>query len=172
MIEAEVGEAALGLTVLAISDGAPLSGEVVEYLIGDSNQPGYFVDFNDNTFKNVGWIQKTGTMTEDANEAGLYGDTWDSSTAVFSERRLFVLYKIVGGLNASQFSEDLIFKRSAYIRKLLSNKMILTDALAGNYTIYDDDDVTPVAIMTIRDPDNLAIILQTGMQANRTKATP
>jgi len=58
---------------------------------------------------------------------------------------------------------------AALARKARTNRETLTEGAANNWTLYDDDDVTPLRTHSVTDKDGNAIVLQPGMPARRSK---
>lgn len=53
--------------------------------------------------------------------------------------------------------------------KAAMNNQVLTDTASGNFIIYDDDDVTPLYVFTVLDPDGNNIILPAGSPTQRER---
>lgn len=113
MIEARVGDTTVGLTAIVSRNGVAQTSETVTVKIGNADVTDSFLDFNDDTFKTAGWTTKSLTLAEDSSESGCYKTVWDSSSAVTAEARLFALYEIASGNNASFDKEELFFSDSA-----------------------------------------------------------
>jgi len=82
-------------------------------------------------------------------------------------------YNVQTRLNLSSLTlvADMVTMQAdtALARKLLDNRHVLSDGVASNEVIYDDDDVTVLRTYDVTDESDLAISLGAGDPAKRSK---
>jgi len=220
-MEKTVGDTQVPLTATINGNSGGVTGQTVVAAIRRPSD-GFWLDFNDNTFKNSGWTTRQITCGEvDASNApGVYEYLWDSSSAVMSPVALVVEFDVSGttDVNVSEalnfvakveddvwdalrvdhtvlnsFGEEMLDSSSIdtalnnatingnsdfntlggainLLRKAATNRRVLVEGDTNNFTLYDDDDVTPIIIQDIQDKNNGVIVADAGSPMYRSKA--
>lgn len=60
--------------------------------------------------------------------------------------------------------------RTTLLRKIQTNKLVLSDGNTDNWILYDDDDITPLLIFSVKDKDDNSIIQPSYVPSIRYKA--
>ncbi len=149
---------------------------------------GFYLDWNDATFKASGWTTKNGAMTDKG--AGRY----ERSLAVTSAAGTVLLaeyacanvgyelsateeVQVVAALNdlpASVWADSsatTLVARIALLHKLARNRIVEAAGSPGTLILYDDDDVTPLLTWLLLDSSGGAVTAQVGAPARRSAAT-
>jgi len=61
--------------------------------------------------------------------------------------------------------------RTLLLRKIQTNRLVLNDGDAGNWTLYNDDGVTPLLTFDVVDKNNELIVQSSHVPSRRSKAT-
>lgn len=93
-----IGDTAVEFVANVVDEnGDGVTGQTITVKLAEAGVTDSFLDFNDSTFKTSGWTTKTLTLVEDSSETGLYKVTWNSSTAITTEKRIVAVYEIASG---------------------------------------------------------------------------
>ena len=130
---------------------------------------GYFLDWNDNTFKNVGWTQKDGPMTDLGG--GKYIRDVNLALIGAQPTTVLVAYYTVTGPNAAVANDTYSVEDMELLRQLGSNRMEETPGNPGKMRLYEDDGVTLRATWDIKDALDGGIVSTVGTPAKRGAKT-
>ena len=154
----------LVLTVSRVGVGG-ISGEspTVQLL---RSEDGFFLDWDDNTFKNAGWVQLDGPMTDIGG--GRYLRSADLSIIGALPTTVLVAYYTNTGANAALASDSYSVEDLELIRQAGSNRLEETQGNPGKLRLYEDDGVTLRATWDIRDSLDGGIVSTVGTPAKRS----
>lgn len=169
----KVGATSVNISV-TLTDGS--TGQTVLLVIRRISG-GFYLDFNDNTFKASGHTTRVLTMSEvDATDSiGVYEFDWNPSTPVtapggyLAEAQATIsgtLHKTQDYINFTNVENDALLAK-----KMLINRLELADGSSNNWILFDDDDTTPLLTFSVTDKDSNLVSLPGGVPAKRTRGT-
>ncbi len=152
---------------------------------------GYYLDWNDSTFKASGWTTQNGSMTDLGT--GHYQRTWAvgalatgtlliaeylSAGVIATHARVQVVKAVadVPGavwdvVAASHVASGSVGEIATLLRQLGFNKLVETAGNPGTLQLYADDGVTVIKTWQLTDSSSGAVTAQTGAPAHRAAAT-
>jgi hypothetical protein len=133
-----------------------------------------YLDWNDLTFKTVGWGLKDAPLTELGG--GHYQRKLDLTTISAADGDQYVAEYVVTDTGYEGVDSDVYILEDAavdveFLRKMATNKMQQTSGNPGQLVLFDDDGLTPLKTWEIRDEFGGGIAAQTGVPARRGAAT-
>lgn len=167
-----------------------LTGQTVTVAIRRCSD-GYYLDWNDGTYKASGWTTKQGSLTEIGG--GTYQRAW--SVGALSAGAQYVAEFTCSGVTAQAVPIKIVASVSnvpgavwdetasshvtagslgellSKLRKIHTNRVVETAGNPGTVVVYDDDGTTPYLTYQVTDSSGGAVTAQTGAPARRTAAT-
>lgn len=108
---------------------------------------------------------------DEYTENGDYAILCDSVTLSGSERYVYASSGEYGeSLSLINAAVNEIDVRTALIKKIHVNRLVLQDGSTNNWILYNDDNVTPLLVFSIVDKDGGAITQPTSAPSRRSKA--
>lgn len=139
----------------------------------------FYLDWSDNTFKNVGWVVKNEPMTDlslSGGTPGVYQAILNVSALGFTPltglpQKLIAEYTSTGSQTGG-LAIDTIFvselRPDAKIaRQTDTNRLEAEGGNPGTLTLYEDDNVTVQSVQTLLDFAGNAVVNTTGTPAKR-----
>jgi hypothetical protein len=167
MIEAEPTDTNVPAKLTVNDSGGGVIGLTVDLEILDANTQNSYLDFNDNTFKTIGWTTKSQSVTDvGGGRYSLFGGL-DISVINAVPNKLILEYNVSGSKSAV-VSEELLIRESTYQAKvgLFDDNAGVTD----RYTVvfYKNSEpvtvgITSPTIQVIKASDGLALIPTTAL---------
>ena len=137
------------------ADGVLLTGLTDMLIEIRRKSDGYYYDFSDTTFKNVGWTTRQQQMSElDATySVGVY--YYDFNTTGLSDDEYFIRVTSVTAINSPQEGE---LKVGGYVDDISTLLKVQTGRwriLSNQLIFYDIDDVTPLYTFNLKNSGGL-----------------
>jgi len=144
-----VGETNVPLHARYLSNGIAVTGLTIRVQIRNT-KTGYYLDFNDNTFKNSGWTTKQITLADIGN--GQYQYLWNSSLSVIDSAIIAAEYEVVDLTYAAESTDFLLFGVAALspsdvAREVWRRQTSMDSGYPGSYGVLvvgTNDDVAVV----------------------------
>jgi hypothetical protein len=129
---------------------------------------GYYLDFNDDTFKNAGWTTKNASMTDLGG--GFYQRLLDLSVIGAVATRVYAAeYAVDDGGDINSIASDIYnVEDLELIRQLSSNRLEEAPGNPGQLTLFDDDGVSVRDRWEVRDVTGGATTASVGAPARRS----
>lgn len=169
----QIGETVLRLELYIENDGAPvtgLTGSELPTVALRRLSDGYYLDFNDSTFKASGHTTKNYVLAEitgDTQLAGRYAYTLDTSSIITDYGDYEAIYT-ARDVTPNQLDSDLLrFVKSDLAEKILCNKLEI-DQVNSELVVYEEDGTTEAYRATLTDKDGGNIVLTGTAPVNRT----
>lgn len=169
-MKAQVGETAVPIEIRLSVGGAAQTGQTVTAAIRRLAD-GFFLDFDDDTFKATGWTTKTTALTENVTEAelaGVYQVAWDSSAIILSPGEYSVEFYWTE--NAQFVSEVLEFVNTNLAEKAVLNPLTI-DTATSELKLWNEDQTVVLRTWPLTTKDAAAIVLEGTGPANRGVAS-
>ena len=131
---------------------------------------GEYFDFDDNTFKSSGWVDKFATMTDDGG--GNYHTSLPIASVAAITVGMFLAAEypfddggIVVGDSVESYEVVRLIEDASIARKVVSNRKKEVAGNPGTLTIYDDDGTTPFIVGDLTDATGGAVTAAAGAPA-------
>lgn len=149
-----------------------LSPTVAFRKVDPSNE---YLDWNDLTFKTVGWTLKDAPLTELGG--GHYQRRLDLTTISAVDGDQYVAEYSVPDTGSEGVDSDIFILEDAaqdteFMRKMATNRMEQTSGNPGILELYDDDGTTVLYRWQVRDEAGGGIVGIQGAAARRSQGTP
>lgn len=158
--------------ILTINSGGGITGQSPTVALRRLSD-GYYLDWNDNTFKNSGWTTKNASMTDQSN--GDYYKALNALAAGLAEGAFYVAEYTNTGTYALFAADTLnvvtIQRNVTFLRKARTNKVIYTAGNPGTLVLYDDNSTTPLLSQDVTDSSGGATTDFAGSPAINLKGT-
>jgi hypothetical protein len=160
-----------------------VTGQLPSVRIRDASTTNSFLDWNDNTFKTVGWTELDHLLNEVGD--GHYTEVLSLSAINAVVGNIFVAqYTLNGGGFLVGDAHDVILVGQqalaamaqavadvSLIRKSVTNRMEEFPGTPGTLILWDDDGTTPLIQWTLRDAAGGGVVATVGCPAKRSAAT-
>lgn len=162
----------LTLTVEKVGIGG-ITGLAPTVAVRNASTTNSYLDFGDNTFKTMGWIQKYATMVE--LERGHYVQFLNVATLPLPAGGKFTAeYHVdngtdIKGDDSETYLVTNLVTDSSLTRKYMTNRQHYASGNPGQLQLYDDDDLTVLRTHAMRDESGGAVLPATGSPARRAK---
>jgi len=134
-----------------------------------------YLDWNDLTFKTVGWTIKNASMIEIGG--GHYQRRLDLTTISAADGDQYVAEYDVPNVGSQGVDSDVFIIEDAaqdteFMRKMVTNRIEQTSGNPGILELYDDDGTTVLYRWQLRDEAGNGIVAIQGASARRSQGTP
>lgn len=130
-----------------------------------------YLDWNDNTFKAAGWVERDRVLTEIGG--GHYATNLDlGAISAVAGETLVIEYNTQAAGYPGVTSETVTLERDTdLLRKLATNRLEEFAGNPGQLILWDDDGITPLKQWQLRDGTGGPTALSVGAPAKRSSAT-
>lgn len=153
-----------------------ITGKSPTVALRDGSTLDSYLDFNDSTFKTVGWTTKYETLDE--IERGHYQKSIDISALGLSANDVLVAeYHVDDSGDVVGDAADLLLIAEfegnlKIVRQSVTNRMETIAGSPGLLKLYDDAGINVIATWTLKDSADGGIIATVGTPAKRGAKTP
>jgi hypothetical protein len=109
-------------------------------------------------------LSGTGGLTKADVDAAVWVESAQGAQVV-ADAELGAIYAVAAASHAADAAEQ-----ATLARKARTNREELTEAAVNNYTLFDDDDVTPLRTHSVTDKNGGPVVIPAGAPARRSKA--